>query len=102
MRGTRRGRGLSHPEFEALVVEAVREIPEGRVSAYSDIDARSPRRVGLVLATTSEELPWHRVVRSDGTLPLGDEQARRLRREGVPMHGSRVDMSLARYPTGHD
>ncbi len=87
-------------EFSARVIEHVREIPIGCVSTYGDIDRRSPRRVGYVLATTREELPWHRVVRSDGSVALGAEQLQRLRREGVPMRKDRVDLGRARY-TAH-
>ena len=78
-------------------MERVREIPYGFVSTYGDIDPRAPRRVGFVLATTREEVPWHRVVRSNGTVPMGEEQLRLLRREGVPLKGRRVDMSRARW-----
>ena len=90
-------RGRSHADFEALVVERVREIPRGLVCTYGDIDRRSPRRVGFVLATTRQELPWHRVVRSDGRVAMGEEQLGLLRREGVPIKGRRVDLALARY-----
>ena len=81
---------------EALIIERVRAIPEGFVRTYADIDRRAPRMVGRVLATTHEELPWHRVVRSDGTVPMGERQRRRLRSEGVPFRGDRVDLSQAR------
>jgi methylated-DNA-protein-cysteine methyltransferase related protein len=81
---------------EALIVQRVRAIPEGFVRTYGDIDPKAPRMVGRVLATTTEELPWHRVVRSDGTIPKGEHQRRRLRREGVPFRGARVDLAQAR------
>ncbi len=87
---------LSSGAREALIVERVRAIPEGFVRTYADIDRRAPRMVGRVLATTHEELPWHRVVRSDGTVAKGERQRRRLRREGVPFRGERVDLSQAR------
>ena len=92
-----RGRGRSHADFEALVVERVREIPSGFVLTYGEVDRRAPRRVGYVLATTREELPWHRVVRSDGSVAMGTEQLELLRREGVPIKKGRVDLSRARY-----
>ena len=79
------------------MVERVREIPYGRVSTYADIDRRAPRRVGFVLATTREEIPWHRVVRSNGEPALGGEQLGLLRQEGVPLRGARVDLRRARY-----
>ena len=52
--------------------------------------------VGHVLATTAETVPWYRVVRADGTVPMGRRQLERLRREGVPMRGDRVDLRRAR------
>jgi len=79
------------------IVERVRAIPEGYVRTYGDIDPRAPRLVGLVLSRT-HDLPWHRVVRADGTLPMGAKQRKLLLREGVPMRGERVDLRAARVP----
>ena len=81
---------------EASIIERVRAIPEGFVRTYADIDRRAPRVVGRVLATTREDLPWHRVVRSDGTVAKGERQRRLLRREGVPFRGDRVDLAQVR------
>jgi methylated-DNA-protein-cysteine methyltransferase-like protein len=91
---TRRDSG----ERVARIVRRVRAIPEGFVRTYADIDPSAPRLVGRVLATTEEELPWHRVVRSDGSIPMGKDQRERLIREGVPMRGERVDLREARLP----
>lgn len=82
----------------ARIVERVRDIPEGFVRTYGDIDPDAPRNVGRVLATTAEDLPWHRVVRADGSLAMGRRQRELLDREGVPMRGDRVDLSQARLP----
>jgi methylated-DNA-protein-cysteine methyltransferase related protein len=79
----------------AEIVERIRRIPRGMVQSYGGIDPAAPRMVGHVLATTNEKLPWHRVVRADGSIPKGDRQRRLLLAEGVPMRGRRVDMSLA-------
>jgi len=79
------------------IAERVRAIPEGFVRTYGDIDPRAPRRVGLVLSRT-HGLPWHRIVRADGSLPKGAVQRRLLRQEGVPMRGERVDLAKARLP----
>lgn len=79
------------------IVARVREIPEGFVRTYGDIDRRAPRLVGRVLAT-SHGLPWHRVVRADGSLAQGARQRELLLREGVPMLGDRVDLREARLP----
>jgi methylated-DNA-protein-cysteine methyltransferase related protein len=78
------------------IIDQVRAIPEGFVRTYGDLDPRAPRLVGQVLATTREDLPWHRVVRADGSLAKGARQAELLRREGVPMRGERVQLRLAR------
>ena len=80
------------------ILAGVRAIPAGFVRAYSDLDPAAPRLVGRVLATTSEDVPWHRVVRADGSVPKGERQLERLRRERVPMIGRRVDLPRARYP----
>jgi alkylated DNA nucleotide flippase Atl1 len=80
----------------ALIVSRIRAIPVGFVRTYGDIDPDAPRLVGHVLATTNERLPWHRVVRADGTLAVGERQRARLEREGVPFRGARVDLERAR------
>jgi len=80
----------------AGIIERIRDIPVGHVQTYGDIDAKAPRLVGRVLATTHLNLPWHRVVRADGSIPKGKVQAELLRREGVPMRGGRVDLERAR------
>jgi methylated-DNA-protein-cysteine methyltransferase related protein len=80
------------------ILERIRAIPEGFVRTYGDIDRRAPRMVGRVLATTEEEVPWHRVVRADGSVAKGRVQLDRLRREGVPLRGDRVDLGQARIP----
>src|ERR1700694_3196638 len=78
------------------IVGRVRAIPAGFVRTYGDIDPRAPRLVGRVLATTHDELPWHRVVRADGRLTQGRRQRALLLEEGIPMRGDRVDLRLAR------
>jgi methylated-DNA-protein-cysteine methyltransferase-like protein len=89
-RGDRESRG-------ARIAERVRAIPEGFVRTYGDIDPRAPRLVGLVLSQT-HDIPWHRVVRADGSMPKGAPQRQLLLREGVPMRGERVDLDQARFP----
>ena len=81
-----------------LIISRVRAIPEGFVRTYGDIDPGAPRLVGHVLATTKHRVPWHRVVRADGSLAKGAPQRELLLREGVPMRGERVDLHEARLP----
>lgn len=87
-----------HAARVARILARVRDIPEGFVRTYGDIDPAAPRMVGRVLAETDEELPWHRVVRADGSLAKGARQRKLLDREGIPMRGGRVDLRRARLP----
>ena len=81
------------------ILREIRAIPEGFVRTYGDIDPKAPRMVGQILATTHDkDLPWHRVVRADGTVAKGTRQLNRLRREGVPIAGDSVNLNQARLP----
>jgi alkylated DNA nucleotide flippase Atl1 len=81
------------------IIRRVRAIPPGFVRTYGDIDPRAPRLVGRVLATTHDALPWHRVVRADGSLAKARRQRELLLEEGILMRGDRVDLRDARLPT---
>jgi len=77
----------------------VRAVPVGFVRTYGDISPGAPRVAGAVLHDCHDPgLPWHRIVRADGSLAKGDRQRRLLEAEGVPFRGSRVDMRVARVP----
>ena len=81
------------------MLERVRAIPPGFVRTYGDVSPGAPRFAGSVLAACADaDVPWHRVVRADGTLAKGARQRRRLQREGVPLRGERVVMRVARLP----
>ena len=74
-------------------------MPPGFVTTYGDVCPGAPRFAGTVLARTDEpDLPWHRVVRADGSLAKGARQRALLEAEGVPFRGDRVDMRIARLP----
>jgi methylated-DNA-protein-cysteine methyltransferase related protein len=88
-----------HGERAERVIARVREIPPGFVRAYGDVSPGAPRFAGTVLfAIHDPDVPWHRVVRADGSLAKGERQRRLLEAEGVPFRGERVDMRLARIP----
>ncbi len=77
----------------------VAAIPAGSVLAYGEVAARAglpgrARLVGRILAEDGHDLPWHRVLRADGTPAphLAAEQLARLRAEGVLAEGGRVPM----------
>lgn len=90
-------------DFDELVYELVDRIPPGRVMSYGDIaeylGAFGARRVAQAMARCGGAVPWHRVVRTDGTPApqIAVEQLTRLRAEGAPVRGSRVDMRLGRW-----
>jgi methylated-DNA-protein-cysteine methyltransferase-like protein len=81
------------------VLERIRAVPAGKVAAYSDITPGAPRQAGQVLSQSLEaDLPWHRIVRADGSLAKGDQQKELLIAEGVRFDRSgRVDMASARH-----
>ena len=86
-------------EFERRVTEVIMRLQPGEIATYGDIAEeagypRAARAVGNILAE-SEGLPWWRVVSASGRLVPGheDEQARRLRSEGVAVDGRRVRSS---------
>jgi drug/metabolite transporter (DMT)-like permease/alkylated DNA nucleotide flippase Atl1 len=81
------------------VLELVRDVPEGFVRTYGDLEPRAPRFAGSVLAATDDvDVPWHRIVRADGSLAKGERQRRLLEAEGVPFRGERVDLRVVRLP----
>jgi alkylated DNA nucleotide flippase Atl1 len=85
------------------ILACVEAIPPGRVMTYGDVaeyvGASSPRTVGRVLALDDGSVPWHRVLRSDGSLAdhLYPEQRQRLLAEGVSFRGRRVDVAAHRW-----
>ena len=81
------------------VLARIRDTPEGFVRAYGDVSPGAPRFAGSVLAACDDPaVPWHRIVRADGSLAKGERQRRLLVAEGVPFRGDRVDMRVARLP----
>ena len=81
------------------VLRRVRSVPEGHVTTYGDLSPGAPRFAGTVLSECDEpDVPWHRIVRADGSLAKGERQRRLLDAEGVPFQGERVDMREAWVP----
>ncbi|MGY3265184.1 MGMT family protein [Lysobacter sp. HA35] len=84
------------------IYAAIRAIPAGEVAGYGEVARRAglpgrARMVARLLSTASEpDLPWHRVLRSDGRIAFPDgserfrEQSARLRAEGVRVEAGRV------------
>jgi methylated-DNA-protein-cysteine methyltransferase-like protein len=84
-------------DAQAAILRRVGGIPPGFVRTYGDVSPGAPRLAGHVLSRVdADEVPWHRVVRADGSLAKGARQRRLLETEGVPFSGERVQLSSAR------
>ncbi|MBM4392500.1 MAG: methylated-DNA--[protein]-cysteine S-methyltransferase [Deltaproteobacteria bacterium] len=92
--------------FRQRVWALVREIPEGRVMGYGQVatvlgSPGAARQVGYAMAAleAGTDVPWQRVIHSDGTLATRGDPVRPvvqrglLEREGVSFLGHRVDMA---------
>jgi methylated-DNA-protein-cysteine methyltransferase related protein len=89
----------TEPTRAEAILARVRAIPPGYVRTYGDVSPGAPRHAGATLhACDDPTVPWHRVVRADGSLAKGRRQRRLLVAEGVPFRADRVDMSVARLP----
>lgn len=96
---------MDHDSFTEAVLDLVAQIPPGQVMSYGSIAAalgsRAPRRVGKVMAHGGADVPWWRVVHSDGRPVDGHEEVAlgHYRAEGTPLRhgetGYRVAMRLA-------
>ena len=86
-------------ERAQLILARVWATPPGFVRTYGDVSPGAPRQAGAVLHSCSDpDLPWHRIVRADGSLTKGARQRELLDAEGVPFRGHRVDMRIAHAP----
>ena len=91
-------------KLEALAIyQVISQIPHGRVASYGDVAKMAglpgyARYVGYLLKSvpTDTSLPWHRVVRSDGTIPQETiiKQKPKLLAEKVVLKGQKVSQAL--------
>jgi len=94
---------LAEESLTAQILACVASIPPGSVMTYGDVaeyvGRGGPRSVGRVLAIEGDSVPWHRVLRADGTMAghLVDEQSQLLRSEGVRLFDGRVDLQAHRW-----
>jgi methylated-DNA-protein-cysteine methyltransferase-like protein len=99
---------MSSEQARIRILAAIRAIPRGQVAGYGEVAARAglpgrARLVARVLAGNDDpQLPWHRVLRSDGRIAMPEgsrgwrEQSQRLRSEGVVVERGRVKREKAR------
>ena len=92
-------------EVTLRIIQAIKAIPKGKVSSYRNVAlaaglANGARQTVRVLHSLSRkhDLPWHRVIRSNGTIALREGEGRELqigllRSEGVEVSATgKVDM----------
>ena len=90
-------------DVDEAVFDVVERIPPGRVSSYGAIGRLigvGPRRVARALASGGGAVPWHRVLRADGSAaePVRVHQLELLAGDGGPSRNGRVDMSAVAWP----
>jgi methylated-DNA-protein-cysteine methyltransferase related protein len=97
-------------EYFQRVWQLVRRVPSGRVATYGQIAlmlgapqgvdpdayrAFGPRWVGGAMAACPEDVPWQRVINSQGKIsqrPGAEKQRHLLEAEGVQFVSDKVDM----------
>lgn len=84
------------------IIAAIYAVPKGEVAGYGEIARRAglPGRARMVASILShnqdKQLPWHRILRSDGSIAFPKdsahyaEQIQRLRAEGVEVMNGKV------------
>ncbi len=90
-------------DVDEAVFDVVERIPPGRVSTYGAIGRLvgvGPRRVARALSHGGGAVPWHRVVRADGSVaePVRVEQLALLAAAGVAVRSGRVDLAAVGWP----
>lgn len=90
-------------DVDEAVFDVVDRIPPGRVSSYGVIGRLvgvGPRRVARALSSGGGAVPWHRVLRADGTAAEAVQvrQLELLAGEGVPVRNGRVDLAAVGWP----
>lgn len=96
--------------FTRKTIEVIQSIPSGKVMTYGQIAAcagspRGARQVARILHSMSKkyELPWHRVINSQGGISLYEKESQLaqeelLQSEGVLFNSNgKVNLELCRY-----
>ncbi len=91
--------------FSKLAIEIIQKIPVGRVATYVQIatlagNNKAARQISRILHSSSDkyELPWHRVINSQGRISLrsGDGfemQKAMLESEGIQVKKGKIDLA---------
>lgn len=99
-------------EFNQRVWKLVRRIPRGKVATYGQLAlmlkpppgveestyrAFGPRWVGGAMAACPDDVPWQRVINSQGKIssrPGAARQRKLLQQEGIVFSKDRIDLQL--------
>jgi methylated-DNA-protein-cysteine methyltransferase related protein len=80
-----------------LIIDTIKKIPKGRVASYGQIAqmaglANGARQVVRVLHSSSEKekLPWHRLLKKDGSIALPAGEGFELQRQLLESEGVEV------------
>lgn len=106
---------VDHPKYREHVYEIVRQVPPGRVMTYGQIaiilgEGYTARTVGYVMHASPDEVPWQRVINSQGkcstgklTIPINLQQEL-LEAEGVEFNAAgKCDLGRFQwFPEGFD
>lgn len=93
-------------DFYKQVYKIVGNIPYGKVVSYGQIAwltgrPQAARAVGQAMSRCPDNLPWHRVIKSDGSIAKSAHSELRraiLEDEGVPFSSeNRVDINKCRW-----
>ena len=84
-------------ETTIRLIEIIKAIPKGKVSTYRDVAMAAgiknrARQTVRVLHSMSEKykLPWHRVIRSDGSIALASGAGRELQIKLLSAEGVKI------------
>jgi methylated-DNA-protein-cysteine methyltransferase-like protein len=84
--------------FHQRVIGIIKNIPEGKVATYGQIaqfagNSRAARQVAYILHSSSgkENLPWHRVVNSRGSISLKPKHGYELQKQLLKKEGIKFD-----------
>ncbi len=96
-------------EFTKRVIEIIKQIPYGTVATYGQIatlagNNKAARQVSRILHSSSDkyDLPWHRVINSQGRISLrtGDGfemQKSMLESEGIQVIKDRIGLTIFQW-----
>ena len=97
------------PDLRRITLEALKEIPEGKVTSYKDLaealgDSAAARAVGTIMSENRqpEEYPCWRVVHADGKVGKysggsgAEEKIRKIRGDGIPVRDGKIE-NFAKY-----